>query len=89
MSTDALDIWLSFNDLKRAGIVPNWQTLRAWQKDPNIAFPLGKLLGPNSRRWNKKQEVDPWLASRPIERGDFATCCRPRGRDASVRSNKK
>jgi hypothetical protein len=67
----ALDVWLSFADLRRAGIVPNWQTLTAWQSDPRIAFPRGKLLGPNSRRWNKQREIDPWLASRPVDRDEF------------------
>jgi hypothetical protein len=71
MSTDALDVWLSFNDLKRAGVVPNWQTLRSWQKDLKIGFPPGRLFGPNSRRWNKQHEIDPWLASRPTARSDF------------------
>lgn len=66
MSTDTtLGTWLSFKDLQEAGVVPNWQTLREWQKDPKIGFPLGRLLGPNSRRWNKQTEIDPWLASRP------------------------
>jgi hypothetical protein len=63
-----LDTWLSFNDLKEAGIVDNWQTLRNWQQDPAIKFPAGKLLGPNTRRWSKLNEIDPWLASRPAER---------------------
>jgi predicted DNA-binding transcriptional regulator AlpA len=68
----SLDTWLSFNDLRRAGIVDSWQTLRAWQKDPRVAFPPGRLLGPNSRRWSKRTEIDPWLASRPTGRDDAA-----------------
>ena len=66
-----LDIWLSFDDLKRAGIVYSWTTLRDWQRDPRIRFPLGRLLAPNTRRWSKQREIDPWLASRPVERNAF------------------
>jgi hypothetical protein len=61
----ALDIWLDFRDLQRAKIVSNWETLRHWQQDPAIKFPVGRLLGPNSRRW-RKTEIDVWLASRPV-----------------------
>jgi len=64
-SDQALDFWLSFEDLKRAGIVGNWPTLREWQRDQG--FPAGKLLGPNSRRW-RKSEIEEWLASRPEHR---------------------
>jgi hypothetical protein len=63
----ALDTWLSFRDLQRAGIVKNWPTLLAWQRNPQIGFPPGKLLGANSRRW-PKSEIDGWLESRPAER---------------------
>jgi hypothetical protein len=55
MPDEALDTWLCFNDLKRAKIVDNWPTLLGWIKDPKIAFPPGRLLGPNSRRWNKQK----------------------------------
>jgi hypothetical protein len=65
------DIWLSFDDLKRAGIVYSWKTLRDWQRAPRIRFPLGRLLAPNTRRWSKQREIDPWLASRPVERNAF------------------
>jgi hypothetical protein len=67
----ALDVWLSFDDLKRAGIVDSRKTMGEWQRDPRIRFPLGKLLGPHTRRWNKQHDIDPWLASRPVERDDF------------------
>ena|SRR5205823_5453518 len=59
--------WVSFADLQAMGILPNWATLRAWQKDPQIGFPLGRLFGPNSRRWNLHTEIEPWLASRPSD----------------------
>jgi hypothetical protein len=61
-----LDTWVSFRDLQRAGIVPNWQTLRTWQEDPAIQFPRGRLFGPNTRRWNLQREILPWLNSRPV-----------------------
>ena len=54
--------WLSFKDLQDAGILTNWQTLKLWQQ--NCGFPVGKLFGPNSRRWSKS-EIDAWIASRP------------------------
>jgi hypothetical protein len=63
--SDELDTWLNFKDLQRANIVPNWPTLRAWQDSPEIQFPKGRLFGPNSRRWSKQTEIDPWIASRP------------------------
>lgn len=63
--------WLTFADLQAQGIVPNWQTLRQWQKDPKIGFPSDRLFGPNSRRWSKHHEIEPWLASRPTSRSDF------------------
>lgn len=67
----ALDRWLSFDDLRRAGIVTNRKTLIEWQRDPRIGFPLGRLLGPSTRRWSKQHDIDPWLASRPLVRDDF------------------
>ena len=62
---DALDTWLSFADLEPAGIVDSWQTLPGRQKDPEIRFPAGKLFGPNSRRWSKQKDIDPWLEFTP------------------------
>ena len=84
MSTDALDTWLSFADLKQAGIVDSWQTLLGWQKDPKIRFPAGKLFGPNSRRWSKQKDIDPWLESRPTEREAFEIASSRRRRRADV-----
>jgi hypothetical protein len=66
-----LDIWLSFDDLKRAGIISSWKTLGEWQRDPRIGFPPGRLFAPNTRRWSKQRDIDPWLASRPVERDAF------------------
>ena len=70
-AASALDTWLSFDDLRRAGIVDSWKTLGEWQRDPRIRFPLGRLLAPNTRRWSKQHDIDPWLASRPVERDAF------------------
>jgi hypothetical protein len=67
----ALDTWVSFDDLKRAGIVTSWKVLREWQRDKRVGFPLGRLLAPNTRRWSKEREIDPWLKNRPVEREGF------------------
>lgn len=67
-AASALDVWLSFDDLKRAGIVNSWKTLGEWQRDKRIGFPAGRLFAPNTRRWSKQHDIDPWLASRPVER---------------------
>jgi hypothetical protein len=53
--------------LKAAGIVKNWQTLSNWINDPRIGFPPGRLFGPNTRRWSKRADIDPWLESRPAQ----------------------
>ena len=67
----ALDTWLCFDDLRRAGIVSSWKTLGEWQRDDRIKFPKGRLLAPNTRRWSKQHEIDPWLKDRPVERDGF------------------
>ena len=71
VAASPLGDWLDFNDLKRAGIVKNWQTLSQWQDDPKIAFPRGVLFGPNSRRWSWQLHIEPRLATRPVEREAF------------------
>jgi hypothetical protein len=85
----SLDVWVSFGDLVRAGIIANWYTLRMWQKDPKIAFPKGRLFGPNSRRWSKQHDIDPWLASRPIERDAYNLPPRKRGRPRNPRKKEE
>ncbi len=55
---------LRFSDLRERGIVRNRVTLRNWQK--KYGFPLGQLIGPNSRAWTEA-EVEKWLADRPTE----------------------
>ena len=69
-AVSALDTWLCFDDLRRAGIVSSWKTLGEWQRDERIGFPKGKLLARNTRRWSAR-EIDEWLASRPVERDGF------------------
>ncbi len=61
--TRALRDWLSFDDLQAMGVVSNWQTLADWQE--KYGFPSGRLFGPNTRRWNRQHEIEPWLQSRP------------------------
>jgi hypothetical protein len=70
-TVSALDDWMSFSDLKQAGIVESWEALKNWQEDPRIRFPRGRLFGPNARRWNRQKEIDPWLRTRPTERAAF------------------
>jgi hypothetical protein len=65
MSSKQLDIWLSFEDLRASGIINSWEMLRRWQQ--KLGFPRGRLIGPNSRRWSKLHDIDPWLAARPVE----------------------
>jgi len=65
MRTEALEIWLSFKDLQKSGTVPNWETLRNWQD--KLHFPLGRMLGRNSRRW-AKSEIEAWINHRPVAR---------------------
>jgi len=57
-----LPVLLRFRDLKEAGIVNNWVTLKRWIKQQG--FPAGKQLGPNTRVWEGEAVAD-WLAGRP------------------------
>jgi hypothetical protein len=58
-----MTVWLRFADLKARGIVGNWVTLKRWIETQG--FPRGQMLGPNTRAW-AEQEIEEWLASRPI-----------------------
>lgn len=53
--------YLSFADLRAAGIVGNRMTLSRWIKTQG--FPPGVLIGPNTRRW-PVEEIEAWLESR-------------------------
>jgi hypothetical protein len=55
---------LRFADLKAAGIVSNRVTLKRWQQQ--LGFPLGRLIGPNTREWTPDEIAD-WRAHRPVE----------------------
>jgi predicted DNA-binding transcriptional regulator AlpA len=55
---------LRFKDLQERGIAMTHQAVRHMQIHEN--FPMGRLLGPNSRVWTVA-EVNEWLASRPTE----------------------
>jgi hypothetical protein len=62
---EELEAQCRYRDLQRARIVNSWQQLRQLQEF--YGFPLGKLLGPNSRTWTVR-EIKHWLANRPTER---------------------
>ena len=53
---------IRFSDLKARGIVNNRATLSRWIK--KYGFPVGFMLGPNSRGWYEKEVAD-WLSRRP------------------------
>lgn len=55
---------LRFQDLKKRRIVDNRVQLRRLQE--RYGFPLGRMLSPNIRVWTV-EEVETWLASRPID----------------------
>jgi len=61
--------FLRFNDLVERGIVSNRPCLHLWIK--NYGFPRGVLLGPNTRAW-REDEIEAWLASRPVAQDDAA-----------------
>ena len=53
--------YLRYADLVERQIVNNRTTLQRWIL--NYGFPVGVLLGPNSRAWPDDQ-VESWLAAR-------------------------
>jgi AT hook motif len=74
-----------FNDLKQRGIVKNRQTLKNWQE--KLGFPLGKLMGPNTRVFDKEEEIEPWVAARPTKLKATPKPKRPRGRPRKAHSD--
>src|SRR5262245_21492062 len=52
--------YVRFSDLKRMGVVGNWQTLKRWIEREN--FPAGIKVG-NTRLW-ALSEINAWLESR-------------------------
>jgi hypothetical protein len=57
--------YVRFSDLRAAGIVSNWETLRRYINE--LGFPEGVLLSANIRVWDLS-DVEHWIASRPAER---------------------
>jgi hypothetical protein len=57
--------YLRFADLKAAGIVNNWPSLK--NRIEKFGFPPGRLIGPNSRVWSEPEIAD-YIASRPTDR---------------------
>ena len=56
--------FLRLKDLQERGIAMTHQAVRHMQLHED--FPLGRLLGPGTRVWTV-QEINDWLATRPIE----------------------
>ena len=56
--------FLRLKDLKERGIAKTHQAVRHMQI--HHGFPLGRLLGPGTRVWTE-DEINEWLASRPVE----------------------
>jgi hypothetical protein len=57
-------MFIRFRDLKARGIVDSWPQLKNIQE--KHGFPLGRLLSPQVRVWDEQEEIEPWLASRPV-----------------------
>jgi len=57
--------FVRFRDLKARGIADSWAQLDNLIK--KYGFPPGRLLGPATRVWDLEEEIEPWLASRPVE----------------------
>ena len=74
---------LRFCDLIDRGIVRNRPTLANWIR--LHGFPPGQLTGPNSRTWSE-EEVDTWLANRPVAPKLVPIAKRPRGRPRKARA---
>jgi predicted DNA-binding transcriptional regulator AlpA len=64
----ALRPWIRFKDIRDAGIAASWRQLANLIRD--AGFPTGKMIGPNTRAW-PLEEVEAWLAARPIKH----ECC--------------
>ena len=56
--------FLRLKDLEERGIAKTHQAVRHMQI--HHGFPLGRLLGPGTRVWTE-DEINEWLASRPVE----------------------
>jgi hypothetical protein len=58
-------MFVRFKDLKADGIVDSRPQLKNLQETQG--FPLGRLLSPQVRAWDYQEEIEPWLASRPVK----------------------
>jgi len=56
--------FLRLKNLEELGIAKTHQAVRHMQI--HCGFPLGRLLGPGTRVWTE-DEINEWLASRPVE----------------------
>jgi hypothetical protein len=59
-----MTVWLRFRDLQERRIADSWAQLRNLIQKQD--FPPGRMFGPNTRVWDEENEIEPWLASRPI-----------------------
>jgi hypothetical protein len=55
---------LVFADFKNRQLFNNWESLR--RAIAELGFPAGMLITPNRRVWTE-EEVDDWLATRPVD----------------------
>jgi predicted DNA-binding transcriptional regulator AlpA len=56
--------FVRFRDLKARGIANSWAQLDNLIK--KYGFPPGRMLGPATRVWDLEEEIEPWLAARPV-----------------------
>ena len=61
--------FLRLKNLEELGIAKSHQAVRHMQM--HYGFPLGRLLGPGTRVWTE-DEINEWLASRPVEPSEQA-----------------
>jgi predicted DNA-binding transcriptional regulator AlpA len=55
--------WNRYKNLQEKGVVNSRMTL--WRMIRDQGFPPGTLISPNVRAWTD-DEVDAWLAARPV-----------------------
>jgi predicted DNA-binding transcriptional regulator AlpA len=60
-----LPVYVRYCDLQAAGIAGSWEQL--YRLIDQQSFPPGVMLSANTRAW-RLDEVEQWLASRPIQR---------------------
>jgi predicted DNA-binding transcriptional regulator AlpA len=56
--------FVRFRDLKARGIADSWAQLD--NLVTKCGFPPGRMLGPATRVWDLEEEIEPWLAARPV-----------------------